>query len=328
MNRRKIVVASTVAMFAVAGVVAGLTLYTSFVVRAAIGDLPAAVQYFPADSQGIVGINVRAFINSPFYAKFEAEHGRKIGSELTEFIEKTGVDPRRDLDYVVAGGRSLGGGKGSGALIAIGRFNRDAITTFINSRTVPITVDYNGAKVYMIPEKSGGELEKGIAFLRDGEIGLGDLESLKAILDVSAGKPGITANETLAPLLGQLDPRAMFWFAGDAADLLARSPIPSPIGEKIAAIQSVFGTLNLTDAVSGRITANARDEESATKLADVVKGFIALGQLAGEQNAELAELMKGIGVVQDKHRIHLSVNFPADILERLEQMKTRARRVL
>jgi len=328
MNRRKFVIVSTVLMFAVAGVVAGLTLYTNFIVKASIGDLPAAVRYFPADSQAIIGINVRAFVNSPFYAKIEAKHGQEVGSNLAEFVEKTGVDPRRDLDYMVAGGQALARGKGKGAVIAVGRFNQQAITAFINSKTVPIRVDYSNATVYMIPEQSGTELEKGIAFLSGSEMALGDLESLKAILDVRAGKEGVGSNQNLAPLLEELDPTAMFWFAGDAASIMSKSPIDTPIGEKIGAIQNIFGTLNLTDAVSGQITATARDEESAAKLGDVVKGLVALGQLASDQSAELAELMKGISVVQDKTRIQLSLNFSSELLERLEHLKSQTRKVI
>jgi hypothetical protein len=331
MNRRKFVVVSSVMMFAVAGLVAGLTLYSSFVANAAIGTLPAAVKYFPADSQAIVGINVRAFLNSPFYAKIEAKRGAQVGAELAEFIEKTGVDPRRDVDYVVAGGRNLGGGKGNGAAIAIGNFNFEAIQTFIRSKSVPIEVKYNDAVVYMIPEHSGTQLEKGVAFLSTSEMALGDLESLKGILDVRAGKPGVRSNETLAAMLEELDSKAMFWFAGDTANIMSKSPVSSPIGDKISAIQCIFGALNLDDTIAGRITATARDEESATKLADVVKGLIALGTLASDQRPEAAglkDLITGVSIAQEKNRIHLSVNFPADVLERLEQAKAQYRKVI
>jgi hypothetical protein len=334
MNRRKFVVVSTVLMLAVAGLVAGLSLYTNFVAKAAIGDLPPAVKYFPADSHAILGVNVRAFVRSPFYARIEAKHGGQVGTDLAEFIEKTGVDPRTDLDYVVAGGRSLAVGKGSGVLIAIGRLNEQTIMAFIKSKCVPIEVKVDDATVYMLPEHSGTELEKGIAFLSQSEVALGDLDSLKAILDVRAHKPGregIDRNPALAPMLQELDPNAMFWFAGDAANILSKSPVNSPIGEKISAIQSIFGTLNLTDVVSGQITASARDEESATKLADVVKGLVALGQLATEQNAELSvlgDLIKGVQIGQERNRIHLSLSFPAELLDKLEQAKSHTRKVL
>jgi hypothetical protein len=89
-----------------------------------------------------------------------------------------------------------------------------------------------------------------------------------------------------------------------------------------------MGTVNLTDAVNGRITATAKDEDSARKLADVARGFVALGQLAGNQQADLAELMKGVSVTQDRNAVRLVVNIPLDLLEKLEQGNFEPKRVL
>src|SRR5262249_18696615 len=124
------------------------------------------------------------------------------------------------------------------------------------------------------------------------------------------------------------NPEEMFWFAGDAATILAKAPVDSPFAGTIASVQTVMGTINLTDAVNGKITATARDEDSARKLADVARGFIALGQLAGESRADVAELMKGISVAQDRNAVRLVVNFPFDLLEKLEHGKFEPKRVL
>jgi hypothetical protein len=318
MNHRKFVVTSTVVMFLIAGTVAGLALYTSFAVKASIQGLPEAVAYLPADSQAVFGMNVQKFVASPIYAKLQEKHGEQVGQDLSEFIAKTGVDPRRDVSYIVAGGKQLGEGHGKGVIIAVGQFNAASITTFINTKGSPIKVDYKNATVLMVPEENGNKVEKGIAFLRDGEIALGDLESLKAVLDVRE-KPelGLEGNPKLWTLLKDLDPEEMFWFAGDAGSVLSKSPASNPIGASISKVQNVVGTLNLTDAVTGKIIANVADEESAKKLADVANGLVALGQLAGAENPEISELLKGITVTQNKAQIKLLINFSIDLLEKL-----------
>jgi hypothetical protein len=328
MNRRKFVLTSTILMVLIAGVVTGLALYSTYIVRASLPGLPDAVAYLPAESHAVFGMNVRKFVDSPIYAKFEEKHGQKIAGDLADFIAKTGVDPRRDLSYVVAAGRAVDH-KGKGVIIAVGRFNTAAITSFIHTHVVPISVDYKGITVLMFPEKNGTEVEKGVACLSESEIALGDLESLKQVIDVRfGGSPGILSNATLAPMVRALNPEEMFWFAGDAATILAKAPPSTPFAGSIASVQTVMGTINLTDAVSGRITATARDEDSARKLADVARGFVALGQLAGEHKADLAELMKGISVTQDRNAVRLVVNFPFELLEKLEQGKLEPRRVL
>jgi hypothetical protein len=328
MNRRKFVFTSTILMVLIAGVVTGLALYSAYIVRASLPGLPEAVAYLPAESHAVFGMNVRKFVDSPIYAKFEEKHGQKIAEDLADFIAKTGVDPRRDLSYVVAAGRALND-KGKGAVIAVGRFNTAAITSFIHTHVVPIRVDYKETQVLMFPEKNGTEVEKGVAYLSESEIALGDLESLKEIIDVrSGGSPGILSNVTLAPMVKALNPEEMFWFAGDAASILAKAPANMPFAGSIASVQTVMGTINVTDAVNGRITATATDEDSARKLADVARGFVALGQLAGGHQADLSELMKGISVTQDRNAVRLMVNFPFDLLEKLEQGNFEPKRVL
>jgi hypothetical protein len=324
MNHRKFVVTSTVILFFVAGIAAGLALFSGMQASASMPDLPKAVRYLPADYQAVFGMNVQKFVASPVFAKFEAKQGENFGNDLAEFSSRTGVDPRRDVDYIIAGGKSLTAGGHAGVVIAVGRFNTAAITSFINTQAKPITLQYKDATVQMIPEADGSNVEKGIAFLTESEIAMGDLESLKAVLDVRENPQiGIEANKTLAPLLESLNPDDMFWFAGDPSNVLSKVPTNTPMGSGLSSIKYVYGTLNLTDAVSGKITVTAYDKEAAAKLADIARGLVALGQLASEQNPEAAELLKGIGVAQNTadDQILLTLNFPLEVLDRLEHAK-------
>jgi hypothetical protein len=329
MNHRKFVVTSTVSMLVIAGVVLGLAFYSNFAVKAAMSGLPEALNYLPADSQVIFGMNVQKFVSSPIFLKFQQQHGQEIGSDLQEFISKTGVDPTRDISYILAAGRSVQGQKGSGVVIALGRFNTDAITSFIKTKAVPIELDYAGVHVMMIPEGDGSKLEKGVAFLKSSEIALGDLDSLKAVIDVVSGKvKGVASNPVLAPLLSLMNPNEMFWFAGDAASVLSKAPTNTPFGGSVSAIQNIVGTLNLDEAIVGRITATAKDPDSAKKLADVVNGLKALGQLAaGDQNPDLVALLNGVTISQSGSQVGLSLNFPYDLLERLQQAKPQFKKI-
>jgi hypothetical protein len=324
MKHRKFEIASTVFVCLIAGVAAGLALYSTMRVKASNPGLPELVAFLPADSQAVFGMNVRSFISSPAYARFEQKHGEQFGKDLSDFIASTGVDPRSDIDIIVAAGRA---GPAlhmrSGVVIAQGRFNSTAITKFIEARAVPAKVDYYGSTVLMVPEAGGTKVEKGITFLSESQIALGDLESLKAVLDIRRGanQSNVLESPTLGPLLKTLNPEEMFWFAGDAASVLAKAPANTPLGGNISSIVNVVGTLNLGSAVAGTITVTARDEGAASKLADIGRGFVALGQLAGDQNPELAELMQGIGISRDQEKIKLRLNFPFELLEKLEHIR-------
>jgi hypothetical protein len=328
MNRKKFVVTTSVLMVFVAGTVAGLAVYTNFVVKASVPGLPEAVAYLPADAQAVFGMNVKAFVKSPIFAKFQAKHGQEVGQDLAEIIDKTGVDPRTDIDYVVAAGKPGEAGHGKGVVVATGRFNRDKIVGFIKTKTVPIELEYSGASVVMIPENKGNEVDKGIAFLSQGEVAVGDLESLKKVVDARPNGKGVLDSPVLGPLLKQLNPQEMFWFAGDATSVISKAPTNTPLGNSISAIQYITGTLDLTDAVKGRISVTARDQASAQKLADVAKGLVALGQLASDQNADLGELMKGVSIQLDDLHINLKISFPYELLEKLESNRAAVKKTI
>ena len=320
MNRRKFVFTSTIFLVVITVAVAGLAFFTNFAARAFVPELPNAIHYLPADAHAVFGMNVPKFIASPIYAEFMAKHGTEVGADLTEFIAKTGVDPRQDIAYIIAAGRPAEH-KDAGVVIAVGKFDAAAITSFINSKGTPINVDYKGANVLMVPEADGTRLEKGIAFLSASEIALGDLESLKAVLDVRSHSLPSIDGTSLADLLKNLNSNEMFWFAGNPASILAKAPANSPFVPSLSAVRSVFGTLNLTSRVEGKITVAATSDVAAGQLADFVRGLIALGNLAGGQNPDVAELVRSVQIVQRTDEFDVTVNFPMELIHRLGAAK-------
>jgi len=332
MRHKKFVITTTAIMVVCAGVVAGLAFYSNFAATASIPSVPKAVRWLPAGSQAVFGMNVKKFIDSPFYKHIEAKRGDRMDADLQDFIAKTGVDPQKDLDYILAAGRTANQTKGEGVAIAVGNFNTAAISTFINTKGAPIEVPYKKGKVLMIPESDGNKLEKGIAYLSEKEIALGDLESLKQVLDIQAGDAAGIDTTNLGQLLRSVDPQEMFWFAGDATAVMAKAPVNTPLGSNLSSLQTIFGTLDLAEVVNGKITARAKDSQSAKKLADVVRGFVALGQLAASnaQNGEFANLVGQITLQVDstEDMVHVNLSFPASLIDQMDQLKSVRKKVV
>jgi ribosomal protein S5 len=317
MKHRKFVIASALVMIGVACAIAVLALYSSRSVRASAPSLPDALNNIPSDYQFISGINVQIFVTSPYYARLRQKQDQTppIGSDLATFIEQTGVDPAREVSYLVF----AGGSKGQGVGIAVGTFNPDKIISYIRSKASPVEIEYADARVIMIPDKNGTGVQNGIAFLSDREVAVGNLDSIKSVLDTSRGtKANILSNPGMSSLISNIKPEEMFWFAGNASGLLARAPVSTPLGQNVSSIRSIVGTLNITEAVVGKITATAVDPEAAAKLTDVFKGFIALGQLSGNQNPDMNALLDGLIVSQNASQVTLSLNVPVDLLEKLQ----------
>jgi hypothetical protein len=322
MKLRKVAVVFILVLLGVACGGAVMALYTDYSVRASAPSLPDALNNIPSDYQFVFGCNVTMLVQSPAYSRFRQNN--TIGNELFSFTEKTGLDPARDVSYVLGAGHSKPNSRNEGVVIVVGRFDKEAIAGYIRSKSNPEEIEYNGASILMIPDPKSNTVKSGIAFLDSQEIAAGDLEALKAVLDTrgNAGK-GILSNTAIAPLIDEVSSESMIWFAGDATGVLTRTPAAAPLAGNFPDIKNVFGKLNVNDAVTGNVSATALNAESATKLADAVRGLIALGQLAGgNRNPGLKTLLGGLVVSQESARVSVALNIPVDVLNTFGQLRT------
>jgi hypothetical protein len=212
--------------------------------------------------------------------------------------------------------------KGQGVAIVTGTFDQARILSYIRSRTTPTELEYGGARVIMIPEQKSDQIDNGIAFLSDREIAVGNLDSIKRVLDTREGsQKSMLSDPGMSSLISSINPEEMFWFAGDAT-VLAKAPLTTPLMPNMSAIQNIFGTLNLGDPIMGKISVTAKDATSATQLVDFTKGLVALGSLAGAQNPDIAALAGGIQIAQSSNQFDISIRIPFQLLVKLDAAKT------
>ena len=327
MNRRKFAVVSILIMMGIAAAV--LSLSTGMPATASAANPPDALQNIPSDYHFVSGINVRRLTASSFYLKLRQEQPQaaQLGSALSKFTEQTGIDPARDISYLVMAGRSGESTKPEGLLIVSGEFDRNRITSFVRAKAAPIEMEYGGTSVMMVPDKNDPSAKNGLAFLGEHEIAMGTLVSLKAALDTrTGGEKNILSNVAISSLLSSINMDAMFWFAGDAAGALRQSPLPIPPTLNASSIRSVAGAFDINEDIVGKITATAIDSNAATKLADIFRGIVAFGQLSQNQNPDLKLLLNRITIAQNASQISLAFNIPGDLIKKLRTHERHAGR--
>jgi hypothetical protein len=316
MNRRRLAVISILTMMGISAAV--LSLSTGIPVSASVANAPDVLQHIPSNYHFVSGINVRHLTASAFYLKLRQEQPQAapIESEISKFTEQTGIDPARDISYLVMAGRSGGSTQPEGLVIVSGNFDRNRIKSFLQSKAAPVEMEYGGTSILMIPDQKGNSARNGMAFLGEQEIVMGNLASIKAALDTKAeGKSNILSNAAMSSLLSSVNLDEMFWFAGDVAGAMKESPLPVPPALNASSIQSIAGTINIGEDVVGKITATAIDSNSAAKLADVFKGILALGQMSGDKSHKL--LLNTVTVTQNASQLSLSFSIPGDLIKKL-----------
>jgi hypothetical protein len=294
--------------------------------RAAVGPLPPEGLVLPADTRFVVGIDVHRFVQSPFYKKFASQGGRP--QAFTELERKTGFNPERDVDQVLIAGRP-DKGQEAGLVIVRGRFDRYQLSQAIESEGRKVTTKkHEGNPLYLFGEGQKGA--SALAFLGhdDDLLVMGSQTAVEAAVSSHfQGATPLKQNTALTALLERVKPGSTFWMVGDQS-LLSQMPsaVPAPGGSggaqlQLPALKALMVTGELEPVVTLDVTGDAADAASASQLADIVRGFVALATLQAAQKPELKGLQNAVNVTTDQASVRVSARIPYEVLEAMQPKK-------
>jgi hypothetical protein len=293
--------------------------------RAFVGPMPAEGLVLPADAKFVMGLDVKRFVQSPFYARYARQGGAP--ASFGDLEEKTGLDPARDVDQVIIAGRPDQGNEGAVVLVR-GRFDRYKLSRAIETREKGVTSKkHEGNTVYLFNEgrKGAGAL----AFLGsdDDLIVMGSQKAVEgAVSSHFQGQTPLKQNTALLGLLERVKPGSTFWVVGDQS-LLAQMPTgnASPAsGMQIPQLKGLLVTGELDPMVTLDVIGDAPDAKGATQLAQMVQGLIAFGTMQAAQKPELKDLPNAFSVTTEGSSVHLSARLPYELMDALQGPKKAA----
>ncbi len=327
MNRSRRLIA-TAAAISVLGVGLAFSSRLTGTARAAVGPIPPEALALPADSSVVMGFDVRALTSSQFYARFgqEGEPGRV--EALAEIERKTGLNPERDIDTVVVAIRAnataakavAGNQRSENALVFVtGRFDAARLESSIPASGKATKERRDGVTIY---REASGKSNGTVALLDAGILIAGDATSVDTFLTNRQTGRGIRDSKELVALLERVEPGSTFWAVGGPSVL---SRMTSEIGGPAAnlpAVKQVVAYGHLDPEVGMTATAEAADAKSATKIADVLRGFSAMLSLQAGQKAELAQIADSISVATEDDKVHVKATITHDLIDSLKKSAT------
>jgi hypothetical protein len=249
---------------------------------------------------------------------------RRLNSEDQSFqqlVQKTGFDPRRDLqDFLFASPGPTGDNtqQPKFAILARGSFDQDRIKAAAQTKGAVIQT-YQGVDMFV---NTSGRQKTGFAFPDVGVAVLADVETLQQII-------GNRANPTvLEPELQQLISKAGTendaWFVSlMPGSYLARhaNQNKNPRAQQVQALQAVTessGGLRFGSLIQLSFDAITRSEKDASALADVVRFLASFVQMQRQKDphAELvASALDTMNLKTDGAAMHLGLSLPEKNLE-------------
>ena len=322
-SRRLIAVAAAVSVLGV-----GLAFSTRLTgtARAAVGPVPPEALALPADSSLVMGFDVRALTSSQFYAKFGGEGQPGRVDALAEIERKTGLNPERDIDTVVVAIRAnatepkadgVRKHRPENALVfATGRFDAARLESSLPEAGKATKERRDGVTIY---REATGKSNGAIALLDAGILVAGDSASVETFLANRSTGHGIRDSAQLVTQLESIEPGSTFWAVGGPSVL---SRVTSEVGGPAAnlpAVKQVVAYGHLDPEVGMTATAEAADAKSATKIADVLRGFSAMLSLQSGQRAELAQIADSISVATEDDKVHVKATITHELIESLKK---------
>lgn len=325
-NKTRYFMAGSAAVLAV-GLGTGLVAYyTGGFQPVSASPVADELRYVPADASVVAYADVRAIMNSELRSHLkQAMPAQESGQQ--EFEQQTGINIERDIDYIVAA-VAPGSQPTSPLVVARGRFNGGLLETLAREHGGTVE-EYKGKRLVSAPTgqvvvspEPGQTIQTGshavvLAFLEDGLIAVGDSVAVKKAIDAQLSAQGITSNSEMMKLVGEIESANNVWAVGRFDVLASQGRLPEQVISKMPAVKWFAAAGHIDGGISGSLRAEARDDESAKNLRDVVSGVLALARMQAQSDPRSAGLVDSLQLTGSGKTVSLSFTVPAEVLQML-----------
>ena len=303
------------------GVGTGLVAYYVGLPAGARGDGPDELQFIPQSAIVVAYVNVREVMGSDFGQKLRQMTPAQQQSRR-ELEERTGVNTETDIDRVVVclDPQSAASAPWGGLVLARGRFNEVKIEALMREHGAEVST-YKGKRLLTgaaTPRKENKEKTATdvLAFVEPGLVAMGNPQLVRAAIDLQQGGPSVTSNPEIMKLVRSLDGSSA-WAVGRLDALRSSAKLPAAVNDRLPAITWFSVSGRVDSGLNGVIRAEGRDDDAATNLRDVVRGFLALAKLQAAANPQLQAMAQSLELGGEGKTVSLSFAVSGDALATL-----------
>jgi hypothetical protein len=291
---------------------------------------PEELQYIPHDATVIAFANVQDVMNSQLRQKLlQALPMHEAGQK--EFENQTGINIETDIDRIVASlnpDPSNNNVPGQGLVLARGRFDEVKIEALMREHGAEIE-QYKTKRMIVVThvrEAVTGDARYpsqsfAVSFVEPGFVALGSTSLVRSAIDLhqggnnpQAGLSSVTGNDELMALVRSLD-SGNVWAVGRFDALTARARLPDTVTSRLPAITLFAVSGHINGGLRATVRAEARDDEAANNLRDVIRGFMALAKMQAGSNPSAQLMMQSLELGGAGKTVALSFTVPAEVFD-------------
>jgi len=295
---------------------------------------PEELAYVPRDAAAIAFANVHEIMTSELRQKLHRALPMQENGQQ-ELQNQTGINLETDVDRVVAclyPDRDGTNTPGAGMVLARGRFDEVKIEALMRDHGAHVE-NYNGKRLIVADPKdlvdaSAGDIAAhghsaslSLSFIEPGLAAIGSTKLIRSAVDLHragnnprTGLESVTGNDALMTLVREMD-SGNVWAVGRFDALTAHTRLPEAISSRLPAITWFSASGHINGGIRGVVRAEARDDEAATNLRDVVRGFLALAKMSAGSRPELQLMMQSLELGGTGRTVALSFSVPAEVFD-------------
>ncbi len=281
----------------------------------------------PADASGVFSINFEKITKLENFNKIvnginkkEKKSSLKTFKNYQDFIDKTGIDPKRDLYSIALGLYGEIGKENSDIALVINlNYNRGKILDLFKKENKNYYEEkFNKIVIYKFSDKKNRE--RCFSFIDDKIIGFGSVARVKQIIDLfnDNGK-SILTDEKKKPYLSNFNPQSVISFVFDFPEKAKKSEAQqdSPFKMDFSKAEILWGEANFENNIwSGKIKLISHDEEANKQIVNILNGIKGMGAMAGP---EIAEILNKINLTSSTDNIELTFSIPNELLKKVQK---------
>jgi hypothetical protein len=288
---------------------------------AAAGE--ALIKLMPQGTMGVIAVDVQRAMATEATAKTLKDPKSK--EKYDEFVKMSGIDPMKDITYVLFGlsGMTAGTMQEGGAVINL-KYDKARLQSLIKEKAPEAKAEpYNGVTVYSNLDggKAGQPVEA--AFLDDSHIVVGSAKGVRGIIDVHQKRAeSLTKNAEMAGILKNVDKSGFAWGAfAIPQDLIKKGVEASPqfkVLEGVKALTLAFD-YKMTNFVAEIKTVGGTKEQNEN-LAAMLNGFKAMGAMFAAEEPAVGDLLNGITIGSGADFTRLSISVSQEVMDKLGKL--------
>ncbi len=275
-------------------------------------------------NSGLAYINIKMLRESDFYdmvndsINSHIEHQR----DFQEFLSQTGFDFRNDVDEIYAVFDSHARQRsGSALLVAIGSYQPEKITDYINQKAPEGKLQRETyGKYQLIRPEDGDNL---FCFANEKHAIFGTENRVKAWLDkFDSGEPeGIDSH--LRERLSDIKYKKGMWVTVNAKDMVGNlmEQIPDASTKRhfqpLQSVEQVFFSAKVDDAIRVDGAGLFSDAKNAELFRDAIKGALAAFKLSLSYDREAVDIVNKVNIETYKRKIKVSVEVTKKEIEKI-----------